>query len=181
MGTNMFAYCNINPVNMEDQLGYMPGDLFNTIDEAAEDFANYTNTISIDTNHEYASYVYEVIVIDPVTFFVGNYEITIFRITKKYSYVIPLKGGSDNTILISFLEYPATKVDLLHTHAAYASGYDNDNFSTADKILAAISGVPYYVATPLGTLRKFDPIGWTDTLISDDIPYDPEHPGRQGE
>ena len=38
--------------------------------------------------------------------------------------------------------------------------------------------IPIYVATPLGTLRRYDPLDKSDIIIFDDIPFDPNHPGR---
>ena len=35
----MFAYCLNDPVNKADYIGNKPGDLFDTMDEAALDFA----------------------------------------------------------------------------------------------------------------------------------------------
>ena len=42
------------------------------------------------------------------------------------------------------------------------------------------SGVPNYVATPLGTLRRYDPSDGSDVQVYDDIPWDPNHPSRYG-
>ena len=66
----------------------------------------------------------------------------------------------------------------LHTHAAYDPAYANDIFSPVDKKFAKRKGVPIYVATPRGTLRKYDPSNGTDIVLFDDIPFDPNHPGR---
>ena len=38
--------------------GNKPGDLFDTMDEAARDFAEYINETSIEVDREYASYIY---------------------------------------------------------------------------------------------------------------------------
>ena len=43
---------------MLDYSGNKPGDLFDTMDEAARDFAEYINAKSIEDNREYASYIY---------------------------------------------------------------------------------------------------------------------------
>ena len=74
-----------------------------------------------------------------------------------------------------------------HTHGAYDPTYCSDVFSdkyneygehvgdigTADKI-----GVPLYLATPSGVLRRYDPRDRSDVVISNDIPWDPNHPDR---
>ena len=54
----MFAYCLNNPVNMFDDLGEKPGELFKTIDKAAIDFAKYYNKKSIKENREFVGYIY---------------------------------------------------------------------------------------------------------------------------
>ena len=71
-----------------------------------------------------------------------------------------------------------TVVGRLHTHAAYDPAYENDAFSSTDKRNAEKQGVPTYVATPLGTLKKYDPSKGTDIVLFNDIPFDPNHPGR---
>jgi len=38
--------------------------------------------------------------------------------------------------------------------------------------------MPIYVATPLGTLRKYNPSNGADIVLYDDLPFDPNHPGR---
>ena len=58
VGCNTFAYCLNNSVNKVDYGGNKPGDLFDTMDEAARDFAEYINAKSIEENQEYASYMY---------------------------------------------------------------------------------------------------------------------------
>lgn len=56
-----------------------------------------------------------------------------------------------------------TVVSILHTHAAYDPNYDNENFSSADENAAAVytknnkTNVEIYVATPDGSLKKYDP------------------------
>ena len=56
----MFAYCLNNPSSRTDILGEMPGDLFDTMDDAAEDFGECYNGESINNAKEYGSYIYEV-------------------------------------------------------------------------------------------------------------------------
>ncbi len=60
-GCNMFAYCLNNPVNMLDHGGNKPGDLFDSIDEAARDAALYMIELGIfDNTWEYATSIYSV-------------------------------------------------------------------------------------------------------------------------
>lgn len=57
-------------------------------------------------------------------------------------------------------------------------GMKTNAFSSADKNLAIRRKMPIYVATPLGTLRKYTPSIHTDVVLFDDLPFDPNHPGR---
>ena len=56
---NINAYCNNNPVNFVDYNGREPGDAFSSPDEAAIDFAECYNALSISQNVEYASTIYK--------------------------------------------------------------------------------------------------------------------------
>jgi Domain of unknown function (DUF4329) len=42
-------------------------------------------------------------------------------------------------------------------HAAYDARYDNEHFSPADQTNAGRRGVPIFVGTPGGVIRKYDP------------------------
>jgi len=200
LGINMFAYCINNPVNMADHSGNKPGDLFDSMDEAARDFANYINGKSISNNAEYASYMYSKTV--TVTRYRAEvvWGLTIgFSFSKgfylqpyikgfktvsykskvtKYSYKEPKKGTKDSSSPPINWFGIDEKVARLHTHAAYDPAYDNDNFSPADIRNAIKQGVPTYVATPFGTLRKYNPADGSDIVLFTDMPFDSNHPSR---
>ena len=200
LGLNQFSYCLNNPVNMVDYGGNKPGDLFDTMDEAARDFAEYINAKSIEDNCEYASYIYTKTVtetrtttyINPNIFgnnplswlwnvlFGGGLTKTVTTKVKvtKYTYREPKRGTVDSSSPPINWFGIHTVVGRLHTHAAYDPAYANDVFSSADKRNAERQGVPTYVATPLGTLRKYDPFNGTDIVLFNDIPFDPNYPGR---
>ncbi|MDR0812418.1 MAG: DUF4329 domain-containing protein [Oscillospiraceae bacterium] len=165
--------------------------MFESEDEAAKEFGNYTNGKSIEDNREYASYIYKVFTIThssvtiPKTpwylLALGIKKTPIFNMTVKtqFSYIPPQKGGKSNVIgsVIWFALRP--KVAMLHTRAAYDSKYGNDIFSPQDKGLADLYKVPFYVATPLGTLRKYDPADGSDIELFNDLPFDQNHPDRK--
>lgn len=65
---------------------------------------------------------------------------------------------------------------IAHTHAAYSPEYINNSFSDADIAEANKRGIPIYVATPLGLLRRYDPADGSDIIIYWDIPSDPNYP-----
>ena len=165
-----------------------------------KDFAEYINAKSIEDNREYASYIYTKTVtetrtttyINPNIFgnnplswlwnviFGGGLTKTVTTKVKitKYTYREPKRGTVDSSSPPINWFGIHTVVGRLHTHAAYDPAYANDIFSSADKRNAERQGVPSYVATPLGTLRKYDPSNGTDIVLFNDIPFDPNHPGR---
>lgn len=185
---------------MTDDGGNKPGDLFDTPDEAARDFAEYINETSIEDNREYGSYIYTVTVWETKTVtlfnptFFGDNLLSILwnyyfddricisvnirvKVTK-YTYVNPVKGRADSCMIPINWFGLHNQVALLHTHGAYLPGYANDIFSDTDKNLADQRNIPIYAVTPLGILRKYDPSKGTDIILFDDLPYDPNHPGR---
>ena len=178
LGANIFAYCLNNPTNKVDYCGNKPGDLFDTIDEAAIDFGNYINAKSIDEGIEYASYIYtKAVTVEKVSFkiipFGRGYNsfsllwdvfmregiciiITKKITTIKYTYRDP-KAGKKNSVSEPINWFGIhNKVGLLHTHGASYGGSSGDYFSITDTEYADKLGVPIYVATPLGTLRKYE-------------------------
>ena len=201
MGYNMFAYCNNDPANRLDMDGEHPEELFDTIDAAAIDFALYINEKSIKDGCEYSSYIYSktiyeertIIYTSPIIFAKNPFIWLINLFTNKssvrtktikvkitkYTYVEPSKGGKDNVILpvLGYLFVP-NKVALLHTHGFYLPEYGkgNDNFSYPDKWIANITGLPFYVATPAGILKKYNPSNKEEKDLPIKIPYDPNHP-----
>jgi len=171
------------------------------MDEAARDFAKYINAKSIKDNREYASYIYTKTVIETKTttyvspnlfgnnplswlwnaIFGGGFTRTVTTKVKvtKYTYREPKRGTVDSSSPSINWFGIHTIVGRLHTHAAYDSTYANDIFSQTDKRNAIRQGVPTYVATLLGTLRKYDPANDTDIILYYDLPFDPKHPERK--
>jgi len=196
LGCNMYAYCLNNPINKVDRRGNKPGDLFDTADEAAIDFAEYINEKSINVDREYGSFIYSKTVWETkmaVCYYPrvpGNNFLSRFwndniagRISKmtriwvrvtKYSYVEPVKGTAHSVSIPANQSRTRIKVAEIHTHGAYSPGYHNDVFSSAD-----INNYVNYLVTPLGTVRKYDPADKSDIIIYYDAPFDPKHPGRK--
>ena len=195
-GTNLFAYCLNNPTNKADQSGSKPGDLFNTMDEAAKDMAICFNAQSIEEDLEYASFIYSVTAKEirygwlteeyflnfssSKGFFVDcrpvHYRYSYMVRVTKYSYVTPNKGNAHSvTIPINWFGTKKKTADI-HTHGAYSPeiGGGNDVYSPADLETTIIS----YLITPLGTVRKYDPSDGSDIELFNDVPFDPNHPSR---
>ncbi len=97
LGLNQFSYCLNNPVNMVDYGGNKPGDLFDTMDEAARDFAEFINEKSISVDCEYGSFIYKktVWVTQTITYYNPNIFGNNF-LSKLWNYIF--RGGLTKTI-----------------------------------------------------------------------------------
>ena len=177
-GINQFAYCLNSPINKIDYSGEKPGCFFLSIDCAAVDFACYTNEKSIAENKEYISCIYSTTKTININFKIWIFEFDFSFDIQGYTYFEPLSGDGDSAQINRewFVEYDV--VALVHTHAAYDKRYKNDEFSPSDKKCAKDYKVYIYVATPLGTLRKYNPRNGKDVMLPCDIPFDENHPGR---
>ncbi len=143
-----YTYVQNDPVNFVDLWGLKAGDIFKTVEDAAIDFGLTYNDDSIFENREYGASVYQS----------GT----------GYTYTVPSTGGPSSVIMSV---PPFAKVEAyLHTHAAYDPLYDNENFSKTDKNTAQHKNVTFYVATPMGKLKVYDPITGKTTLIADNMP-----------
>ena len=186
LGCNMFAYCINNPVNKIDLYGNKPGDLFDTMDEAARDFANYINEKSIEEDREYGSFIYEVkTTVKTYQTVTKTYKFLWWKWTVKstktikttklqYSYKEPKKGSAHSVSIPFNWFWAKKKVAEIHTHGAYSPRYSNDSFSSAD-----LNNWINYLVTPLGTVRKYDPSDGSDIEIFNDVPFDSNHPDRK--
>jgi hypothetical protein len=183
----MFAYCNNNPVLYADSDGYKPGDLFETMDEAARDAAFYINEQSIAENAEYGAHIYAIEETYKekcyFQFSIFGFDVAIPYYKKVtnvyYTYDEPVKGTS-SSVELGPPDNSMEVVALFHTHAAYSANtnHSNDDFSTLDIQVTNYNRIPSYLATPNGTLRLYDPISKTNIVVYSDIPYDINHPER---
>ena len=194
-GLNLYSYCLNNPINKIDLAGNKPGDLFDSPDAAAKDFAEYINERSIDIDCEFGSYIYKksIWVTTKITYYDKNLASCNFfslfsnncfnggvmrtvigkKKVTKYSYIEPKKGSAHKvSVPVNWFGFN-NKVAEIHTHGAYSDGYEGDVFSAADK-----NKWLNYLVTPLGTVRKYNPIDGSDVVIFNDVPYDSNHPRR---
>ena len=197
LGYNMFAYCLNNPVNKVDLNGSDPGDLFDTMDEAAIDFAKYINQTSIDQNVEFASYIYtKSVTVNETTkyynpnllgksslswlwkiIFGNRSSISVTKKVKvtKYTYRYPKRGNRDTSRAPRNIFWLHNKVAQLHTHAGYNYDLKGERFSVDDYQLSIKENIPSYLVTPSGKLWKFIPPNGEPILIYDDLPHDPHY------
>lgn len=130
---------------------------FNSIDEAALDWAMYYNNPSIGLHKEFSS--------------------SIYKTDKGYSYTTPNLGTSNKSIPSLPKEGINSIVGVVHSHASTGRGTQKaDKLSSGDLDCAISYKVPIYAATPCGTLIKTTPkqIGGDSKTytIDDKIPYD---------
>ena len=164
-----YLFAANNPIKYVDVFGLGPGDKFTSADAAAIDFSKTYNDNSIANKVEYATSIYKITTAKEVY----------------YTYSAPNKGEAasstnSNRGLLGMAEGDEL-VGHAHTHAQYDANFDNENFSGTDKTNAKSSGVPNYVATPQGTLKKLeiDAQGNNNiSTIATDIPSDPNDPYR---
>ena len=99
-----------------------------------------------------------------------------------YKYTDPLNNiGTNASATVPSAPAGQTLRAIIHAHAAYTYGqYDDENFSDADKNAAIALGVPIYVTTPAGHLKKHDPSKWffKTTTITKGLPRDPNSPKK---
>ncbi len=130
-GIGLYGYVSNDPVNWTDPSGLDPGDSFPSAGEAAGDAINYINPTSIRRNLEYGGHI------------IQNSDGT-------YSATLPLQGGPAG---VNIGLPPANGVASYHTHGAYDSRYDNENFSPTDVLYNAFNGMPGYLGTPAGSIQ----------------------------
>jgi RHS repeat-associated protein len=194
LGMNMFAYCKNNPINKADYTGNKPFDLFNTADEAAEDFARTYNAESISAKQEYGSAIYRIKIVsyvittkDPTKpLSILNFKIAKI-VTYFYYYNDPVIGKKGNSVTPNVFPNGDTLVATVHTHANYSYGqYNDENFSDgagSDLWWSNLFHMNSYVVTPGGYLKKYTYNNKKDanggvTILASDIPWDPNYPYR---
>ena len=159
-----YNYCVGNPVKFTDENGKQPGTAFKSPDVAAKNWGQYYNGKSILIGREMSSSIY---------LQTNNKNVS-------YTYSEPAIGKSDG-VIPSTAPNGETVVATIHSHGKYEKGYLNNEFSEADKDNAKDRSADSYVATPNGSLKKYDHKTGNITVLSTDLPSDPTDPDRKNE
>ena len=187
LGCNMYTYCLNNPVTKVDRLGNKPGDLFDTVDAAAIDAAEYLGALTWKNTWEYATTIYAVdkILLTFKTetkthrFMFWTWTTTEVVVTATYktyyTYTAVKTDKKNNSVGTPNPPLFRKRVAILHTHPM-GSWAGITQFSEQDKICAKFYRVPAYVHGPNGELRRYDPKTGEDILISSDLPKSPKQP-----
>ena len=192
---NMYAYCMNNPVMMVDYGGYDPGDLFDTMDEAAEDAAVYLGELSFENCWEYSTAIIRkrtvTLMLTPYTetyrflWWTWTREETLVEIIISYKYTYEVVHTDNNPMGVAIPDVPwyRKRVATLHTHPMGSgqgitkfSDYYKDGKRMGDIINAENRGIPSYVYGPDGVLLKYNPKTNETITVSNDLPTSPYKP-----
>ncbi len=162
-----YAFSGNRVIDAIEQEGLQPGVLFSSPDEAANDFGMLFNDNSIRNDKEYGTKIYKVVNAGDI----------------KYSYSIPVVGSAHkiSNSKMNSLVIPdgATWVGWAHTHGAESGPrYDDNNFSGAPG--ATLGDIGWsewknkngYVATPDGSLDKYDVVSNKISEVNQNQPQD---------
>jgi RHS repeat-associated protein len=168
-----YAYAVNNPIKFIEVFGLGPGDLFASKQDAAKDWGRTYNGASIMQKTEYASTLYTV---------TANGKAS-------YTYTDP-SHTSAHGANPSPAPTGSNSEGFIHSHGNDDVGYDDNNFSgipgrngnpsgpntsstKGDLGYANKTNQTAYVTTPDGTLQEYEPSTGNITVVSTDMPSDP--------
>ena len=187
VGLNQFAYCFNNCVNMVDYDGDKPGQLFNTMDEAAIDAAKYIGPSSWENLWEYATVIYEVkqtyirtvFVEKKHTFLWFSWTVTEQQsemITKtQYSYTKKTTDKNVGFVHPQRVLFNKRAVAVVHTHCIGRRDNMTD-FSKYDIDASNNNKLICYLYRFDGVLFKYYPSSGKTSVISKNLPISTSYP-----
>jgi RHS repeat-associated protein len=163
-GVNFYAYVFNSPVNLNDPLGWKPGDKYPSLRCAGYNAVKDINGTSKHRSpawphgREYGGWLYQ-------------------NSDGSYSYTSPVPGGPRGVSPNDFSPIPAgtSRAGAYHTHGAYdpavnansnpppgTRGYDpqydgNEIFGPSDKDTLDSFGIPGFLGTPQGSVKEYIP------------------------
>lgn len=135
-GYNLFEYCYNNPVKYRDKTGENPGDLFNTMDEAAIDWAYFYHPQAMAAEKEYGSNIYK-------------------NDTGNYYYDVDTIGDANSVAIPEIAE----SVGYIHSHHNSAKPKANIFAIAGDVAVSETRRIVGYVVTPAGDIQRYTPLG----------------------
>lgn len=170
-GWNWYGYCGNNPISFIDLSGLEAGDLFETPDDAAKDFAKTYNDDSIKSNLELGAYIRTQ--------------------NGKYFYDIPVAGNRDH-VKLKRKSSENDIVAMIHTHGAYFKPEIQENGFLLERALGPSNGdieeyrtnkLTSYIVVPTGEMFVIDGINSKNEVIigifKPVYPSDPNCPKRK--
>ena len=102
---------------------------------------------------------------------------------RKKTYYVYSEAAIGNNAHVTISEAPNGEptAATIHSHGNYDENYYNNNFSAKDRINSVDKGVDAYLTTPDGSLKKYNPETRETTVVSTDLPSDPNDPERKNE
>lgn len=134
-GLNLFEYCYNNPVGFADYTGNAPGDLFDTMDDAAINWAHFYHPRAMAEGIEYGS--------------------NIFKRNEQYYYEGVTRGDSGS---VAIPEADGS-VGYIHSHHNSNSAKANIFAIAADVHISEMRRIVGYVVTPAGDIQRYSPLG----------------------
>jgi len=148
-GINTYAYTGDSPLLLSDPFGTKPGDSFVSAEAAAIDALSYVSSLSDCSKYEYAGWIYK--------------EWSLFG-AATYSYDEPKKLGAHGGVMPPRPIFHSEQA-MFHNHPPYPD-YDYDNFSYEDRFSSQFAGLPSYLGTPGGSVKRYTPSSVAVDVVS---------------